>query len=163
MSATPRARHLKPGNRDLAKVRRPPLHERIGNSASGVLGEELGTLVYSVLEGIKRRTIPATAGRLVLERLLPPDRPIRLDLPLIHSVGDLRDAQDRIITALNDGRITPSEASRLQEVAIRALRSCREAEPELSDARLVDPAERRRLICEMAEEFGMIWPKEGSE
>jgi hypothetical protein len=57
------------------------LQERVGAAAATVLGEELGTLVRNVLEGIKRKTIPAAAGKLVLERLLPLGRPIRLDLP----------------------------------------------------------------------------------
>ena len=43
--------------------------ERIGSAAALVLGEEFGTLVRNVLEGIKRKAIPASAGRLVLERV----------------------------------------------------------------------------------------------
>ena len=159
MSGMSPTRHLKPGNPNLTRVRQPPLPQRIGTAASVVLGEDLGTLVYNVLEGIKRKTIPASAGKLVLERLLPPDRPIRLGLPLIHSVNDLRDAQDLIVTALNEGRITPSEASRLQEVAVQALRSCLETEPPPKKSG-PSPEERRRVICETAAALGMVWPKE---
>ena len=158
MSGKLPVRHLKPGNPNLARQRRPPLQERIGITASVVLGEDLGALVYNVLEGIKRKSIPAAAGRLVLERLLPPGRPIQLGLPSIHTVADLRHAQDLIVAALNDGRITPGEARELQEVAVQALRSRRETEPPIDDD-LDDPAQRKRIICEAAAHHGMIWPE----
>lgn len=57
-------------------------------------------------------------------------------------------------------------ATKQLAVAAQVLRQIAEVqgllkEPEPSDAALADPAERKRLICEMAEEYGMCWPKEG--
>jgi hypothetical protein len=59
-------------------------------------------------------------------------------------------------------------ATKQLAVAAQVLRQIAEIqgllkEPEPSDARLADPAERKRLICDMAGEFGMVWPKEGAK
>src|SRR5688500_18406411 len=89
-----RTRGLRPGDPNFGRTRHPPLPERLGAAAASVLGEPEGDLVYAVIEGIRRRTVPAAAGRLVLERLLPPGRPLRLGLPAIRSVADLNQAQD---------------------------------------------------------------------
>ena len=154
---TRRTRGLRPGDPTIGRQRRPPLPERIGGAASLVLGEELGSLVYAVLEGIKRKTIPASAGRLVLERLLPAGRPLRLDLPLINTVDDLRAANDLILAALNNGSISPAEARELQDVGLQALRAAREAEPPRRMDE-VSAEERRRVICDAAVYYGMVWP-----
>ena len=96
-----RTRHLLPGDPQFGRIRRPPLPERIGTLATAVLGEERGKLVYAIIAGIKRKSIPASAGKLVLERLLPPGRPIRLDLPAIQTAEDMVQAQDLVVAALN--------------------------------------------------------------
>ena len=84
-----RTRHLRPGDPEFGRVRRPPLPERVGTLAAAVLGEERGALVYAIIEGIKRKSIPAAAGKLVHERLLPAGRPIRLELPAIQTAEDM--------------------------------------------------------------------------
>jgi hypothetical protein len=162
-ATTGRTRGLRKGNPNLSRERYPPLPARSGAAASLVLGEELGALVYHVLEGIKRETILASAGRLMLERLLPSGRPIRLDLPAVRSVDDLNHAQGLILSALNDGRVTPREARELQEVVLQVLRAAHEAEPPRDPHADYSPEEKRRIICEAAAGFGMLWPAEVSE
>ena len=90
---------------------------------------------------------------------MPPGMPIRLDLPAIHTVADLNQAQDITITALNDGRITAGEARGLQDVVLEALRAGREAEPPRDPKNAVDAETRKRLICEAAAGLGMVWPR----
>ncbi|MGI9071910.1 MAG: DUF5681 domain-containing protein, partial [Bryobacteraceae bacterium] len=52
-----------------------------------------------------------TAMRLCLERLLPTmkDRPLRIDLPLVKSTGDVWNALGRVLQAVSSGEITPGE------------------------------------------------------
>ena len=155
-----RTRHLRPGDPQFGRVRRPPLPERVGSLATAVLGEERGALVYAIIEGIKRKSIPAAAGKLVLERLLPPGRPIRLDLPAIQTAEDMIVAQDLIVAALNRGDVTASEARELQDVVAQAWNAQKEAErapPDLRDS--TSPEERKRLITEAAKLLGMVWPR----
>lgn len=59
------------------------------------------------------------ACRLVLERVspAPKDRPINLpDLPSTHNVAGVSEAQQRILEAVADGGITPSEGSTLSGI-----------------------------------------------
>ena len=139
-----RTRHLRPGDPDFGRVRRPPLPERVGSLAAAVLGEERGALVYAIIAGIKRKSIPAAAGKLVLERLLPPGRPIRLDLPAIRTAEDMVDAHDLIVAAMNRGDITAAEARELQDVVAQAWHARKEAERAPPDLRHgIDPEERQ--------------------
>ena len=154
-----RTRHLRPGDPAFGRVRRPPLPERVGSLATAVLGEERGALVYAIIAGIKRKSIPAAAGRLVLERLLPPGRPIRLDLPVIRTADDVMHAQDLIVAALNRGDVTAPEARELQDVIAQAWNARKEvvrAPPDLRHA--CDPEEERQIICDAASYYGMVWP-----
>jgi len=59
------------------------------------------------------------ACRLVLERVspAPKDRPINLpDLPSTHNVAGVSEAQQRILEAVADGVVTPSEGSTLSGI-----------------------------------------------
>ena len=120
---TSRTRHLLPGNPDLSRSRRPPIPARLGIATAAILGPELGELVYAVMEGIRRGTIQAQPGRLLLERLLPESRPVRLDLPQIRSSHDRAVAEGKIMAALNAGQINPTEAHALQRVIQAAWQS----------------------------------------
>ena len=154
-----RTRHLRPDDPQFGRVRRPPLPERVGSLAAAVLGEERGALVYAIIEGIKRKSIPAAAGKLVLERLLPPGRPIRLDLPAIQTAQDMVDAHDLIVAALNRGDITAAEAREIQDVVAQAWNARKEAERAPPDLRhSTSPEEGKRLISEAAARLGMVWP-----
>jgi hypothetical protein len=46
-----------------------------------------------------------------LDRILSKDRPVKIDLPLIESRGDLPAAYAAIVKAVGAGEITPSEGS----------------------------------------------------
>jgi hypothetical protein len=156
-----RTRGLLRGNPDLNARRRPPLPQRVGAGAAAVLGPEVGELVRDVLEGIKRGALPAQAGRLVLERVLPPGRPVRLGLPRIHGPEDLMLAEDLIGDALDAGEITVEEARGLQDYVLCSWRARREAQ-EAWDAdpdNYVDEATARAEISKAAARFGMVWPK----
>jgi hypothetical protein len=102
-------------------MRKPPIPARIGVATAAVLGPELGELVYVILEGSKRGTVQTQPGRLLLQRLLPDSRPVQLDLPRIHASEDLQEWQDKVVDAMNAGRISPSEARTLQELGSRAM------------------------------------------
>jgi hypothetical protein len=59
-------------------------------------------------------------------------------------------------------------ATKQLAVAAQVLRQIAEVqgllkEPEPSKAALLTPEERKREICDMAGEFGMVWPKEGAK
>jgi hypothetical protein len=122
----------------------------------------MGELVRNVLEGVKRKTISASMGKMLIERLVPPARPIRLDIPRIRSAEDLECAQALIINALNDGRIVPAEASALQAVVAEAWRSRLEAHehPDLGGKDQIDPEAYRERICKAARGYGMVWPSD---
>jgi hypothetical protein len=141
-------------------VRRPPLPERVGSLAAAMLGEERGALIGAVIMGIKRRSIPAPAGRLVLERLLPPGRPTRLGLPYLSTAEDLTAAHAIIIEAVNDGVITAAEARLLQDMVREAWAARKEAEEAPSTLkRQTDPEVRKQRICEAAASYGMVFPE----
>ena len=62
--------------------------------------------------GLARQAGEANAinGKLILERVLPSSRPVRLDLPEILGPAELLDAEQKIARAMNEGRISPAEA-----------------------------------------------------
>jgi hypothetical protein len=110
--------------------------------------------------GIKRRSIPAPAGRLVLERLLPPGRPTRLGLPYLATAEDLTTSHAIIIEAVNEGTITAVEARLLQDMVREAWVARKEAEDAPSTLkRPIDREEMKRRLCEAAASYGMVWPE----
>ena len=88
-----------------------------------MFGPEVREVAYCVAEGTKRGTISASVGKLILERVLPSSRPVRLDLPEILGPAELLDAEQKIARAMNEGRISPAEALQLQAWAKSAYRS----------------------------------------
>ncbi len=80
-------------------------------------------LAAALLEGeteelVRKGVELAKAGNVVmlkffLERILPRDRLIRLDLPEMNFADDAVEALGHIMRAVTDGRITPSEAAAL--------------------------------------------------
>jgi hypothetical protein len=155
-----RTRGLLKGNPNLNARRRPPVHQRVGTAAAAVLGAEVGELVHAVLQGVKAGSVPAQVGRLVLERALPPGRPVRLELPYIHGPEHVMRALDMIAEALDGGRITLDEARGLQDYVLGSWRARREAQQAWEkDEDDVPEEEKRRVICEMAGRYGMVWPK----
>ena len=83
-------------------------------------------------EALTRRAVElALAGdgmalRLCLDRIIPPrrGRPVRLDMPALHSAGDLGATMAAITNAAVGGAITPGEATelaRVVEIFVRAV------------------------------------------
>ena len=93
----------------------------------------------------------------MLERVLPPGRPVRLGLPRVRTAADLHLAEDLIADAVDAGAISPGEARELQGVASHSWRARREAEAARS-AREPLPTDTKELICKAAATFGMVWP-----
>jgi hypothetical protein len=67
---------------------------------------------------VKKVVASAKAGepwavKLVIERIIPPakDRPTTLELPRMMSPADLPDALARVVDAMAEGTLTPSEAA----------------------------------------------------
>ena len=155
---TGRTKGLLPGNKNLSKERGPPLQRRVASAAGTVLGEAMGELVHNILEGMRRKTIPVAVGRLLLERLVPPGRPIKLDLPCIRTADDLMKAQEIVTEAMNAGAITPSEAAAVQMVIQQAWRSCLEAHehPNIGVKETIDPGGLSRAHLQGGED-GTGW------
>jgi hypothetical protein len=66
----------------------------------------------------KARAGDATALRIAFDRLLPPrrSRPIEIELPPINGLADLTTAHNAVLSALNVGEISASEAQALTAV-----------------------------------------------
>jgi hypothetical protein len=64
-----------------------------------------------------------TMIKFLLERALPKERVIPVDLPQLDSAYDSIEAMSAIVEALTEGRITPSEAADLTQVVATYLRS----------------------------------------
>jgi hypothetical protein len=107
---SPRTRYLRPGNSNLARIRKAPLHERASVALGGMFGPAVRELTYCLAEGVKRGTIDGGVAKLILARVLPSSRPVQIDLPHIATGADLIEAENKIAEALNDGRISPQEA-----------------------------------------------------
>ena len=89
-------KNLRPGNKDLARIRSAPLHERAAAGLGLQYGATIGEITHCVLTGIKHKTIDITVGRLLLNKVLPAARPVQLDLPQIRTPADLIEAEERI-------------------------------------------------------------------
>ena len=118
-----RTNNLRPGNRNLARIRKAPVLERASVALGGIFGPEIREVAYCVSVGVQRGTITPTIGKLILERVLPSSRPVPLDLPEILGPAELLDAEQKIARAMNEGRISPAEALQLQAWAKTAYRS----------------------------------------
>ena len=130
---SPHTRHLLPGNKDLARIRSAPLHERAAAGLGLQYGATIGEITHCILTGIKHGTIDITVGRLILNKILPAARPVQLDLPEIKGPADLIEAEARIAAALNQGLISPGEALKLQQWAKSAYRSSRIADAAMGE------------------------------
>jgi hypothetical protein len=60
---SPRTRYLLPGNRNLARIRKAPLHERASVALGGLFGPAVRELTYCLAEGVKRGTIDSGVAR----------------------------------------------------------------------------------------------------
>jgi hypothetical protein len=58
-----------------------------------------------------------SAMRLLLDKLMPKERLIKIDLPRVRSASGAMEALSRILSAVVDGQITPSEGSAISVLA----------------------------------------------
>ena len=98
-----RTRYLLPGNRNLARIRKAPLHERASVALGGMFGPAVREIFYCLAEGVKRGTIDGGVAKLILARVLPSSRPVQLDLPAIAQPANLIEAEEQIAAGLNEG------------------------------------------------------------
>ena len=70
--------------------------------------------------------------KFLLDRILPKERSVRVDLPAMDRAGDAVDASAAIIDAVGTGRITPSEGSAVATSVVEAhARAINDADVEL--------------------------------
>jgi hypothetical protein len=86
-----------------------------------------GTIIAASLAGAQgdellRKAIEMAMGgnvammKFLLDRILPKERPIQLDLPHLDYAHDSVDAMAEIVTAVSSGRISPREAADLAQL-----------------------------------------------
>jgi hypothetical protein len=101
----PRGRPFANGN----PGRKPGSRNRTTLLTAALLGGEAEELVRKALE-------IAMAGdvgmiKFLLGRILPRERPVKLDLPRMESADDAVEALSKVISDVADGRMTPSEGA----------------------------------------------------
>ena len=79
--------------------------------AAALLDGEAEELVHKAVELAKAGDVPML--KFLLSRILPRERPIKLDLPPMNFADDAVAALGAIIGAVGDGRISPSEGAAL--------------------------------------------------
>ena len=79
--------------------------------AAALLDGEAEELVHKAVELAKAGDVPML--KFLLGRILPRERPIKLDLPPMNFADDAVAALGAIIGAVGDGRISPSEGAAL--------------------------------------------------
>jgi hypothetical protein len=96
------------------------LVQRASTAAAQILGPEYANLILNVLEGARRGTIGNYSARILLERCLPTERPIPVQLPVIDCAADLVEADRRLMAAANSGAISHREWGQAQENILRS-------------------------------------------
>ena len=101
-------------------------------------------LIDGEAEGIVRAMVDAAkagdtaAGRAVLDRLVPPrrDRPVPIDLPDLRTAATASEAMARIVGAVSEGDLTPSEAADLSALVDKFIRTLEAVDLEARITRL---------------------------
>jgi hypothetical protein len=91
--------------------RKPGAKNRTTVVAEALLRDEETDLVRKAIELAKAGSVPML--KLFLERILPRERSVSVDLPKIESAADAANAFGAIINAVGAGLITPTEAAAL--------------------------------------------------
>jgi hypothetical protein len=91
--------------------RRPGSRNRTTLVAEALLKGEEFELVRKAVELAKAGDVPML--KFLLDRILPKERSVRVDLPAMEYAYDAVDALGAIIDAVGTGRIAPSEAAAL--------------------------------------------------
>ena len=98
-------------------------------------------LVRTAIEVAKAGDVPML--KFLLDRILPKERSVRVDLPPIDHASDAVDAVGAIIEAVATGQIAPGEASALASLVAAYARVINVADLEL---RLADIEKRQQEI-----------------
>src|SRR5262245_56222438 len=88
--------------------RKPGSKNKTTLIAEAFLNGEAEELLRKAIELAKAGDVPMM--KFLLERLLPKQRSVLIDLPPLERAGDAIDALAAIVEAVGTGRITPSEA-----------------------------------------------------
>ena len=108
--------------------RRPGSRNRTTQLAEALLEGEEGELVRKAIELAKAGDVPML--KFLLERILPKERSVRIDLPELDRSSGAIDALAAVIDAVATGRIVPSEAAALASLAAALARTIDVAETE---------------------------------
>jgi hypothetical protein len=103
-------------------------------------------LVRTAIETAKAGDVPML--KFLLDRILPKERPVRVDLPPIDHPSDALDAVGAIIEAVATGQIAPNEGSALATLVATYARTVNDAKVEL---RLDDIEKRQKEIQDALE------------
>jgi hypothetical protein len=109
--------------------RRPGSRNRTTVVAEALLRNEEMELVRKAIEMAKAGDAPML--KFLLDRILPKERPVRVDLPPIDHASDAVDAVGAIIEAVATGQIAPGEASALASLVAAYARTINVADLEL--------------------------------
>jgi hypothetical protein len=89
--------------------RRPGSRNRATVVAEALLKGEEVELVRKAIELAKAGDVPML--KFLLDRILPKERPVHVDLPAMERADDAVDALGAILNAVGTGQITPAEAA----------------------------------------------------
>ena len=120
----PRGRPFEKGNGG----RKPGSKNRTTLVAEALLKGEEVELVRKAIELAKAGDTQML--KFLLDRLLPKERSVRVDLPVIDGSSDVLDALAAVIAAVSAGRIAPSEAAALASLLADYARTINVAELE---------------------------------
>jgi hypothetical protein len=82
--------------------------------ATSLAGEQGEEILHKAIEMAKGGNVPMM--KFLLDRILPKERPIQLDLPRLDYPHDSVDAIAEIVDAVSSGRISPREAADIAQL-----------------------------------------------
>jgi hypothetical protein len=143
LHSRPRGRPFEKGNGG----RRPGSKNRTTLVAEALLKGEEEALVRKAIELAKAGDVQML--KFLLDRILPKDRSVHVDVPPMKAAPDAIDALGAIIDAVGTSRIAPSEGSALANLVVTRARMINDAELNL---RLDDIEKRQKEIeCNLDE------------
>jgi hypothetical protein len=89
--------------------------------ATSLAGEQGKDILRKAIEMAKGGNVPMM--KFLLDRILPKERPIQLELPRLDYAHDSVDAIAQIVDAVSSGRISPREAAHIAELVSAFIRA----------------------------------------
>jgi hypothetical protein len=140
----PRGRPFQKGNGG----RKPGSKNKTTLVAAALLEGEEAEFVQTAKELAKAGNVPML--KFFLDRILPKERSVRIELPSMNGKGSAADSLGAIIDAVCVGQITPGEATALENLIMAHARIVNDAEVKL---RLDALEERQKLIQQALEKL----------